>query len=147
MDINIFKIIYSKPFLGAIIAQSTSQIFKVFQPIFYGKKPEFNRIADYGGIPSAHTAFIIGLTTGIGLKEGWSSSLFAMAVVFSSTLIYDIIKLRKTVEITLNMSLELMKHNNLKIPDNIPQFKAHTSLEIIVGGIWGIICALIIFFI
>lgn len=145
MDINIFKVFLAKPFLAAIIAQASSQIFKIFLPVFQGKPPDIKKIADYGDIPSAHTAFIVAVTIEIGLQNGWASSIFSLAAVVASILIYDIIKLRKTVEINLKMSKQLMELNKLPLEKNMPQFKAHTLLEVVVGGIWGTVCAVIIF--
>jgi len=35
------------------------------------------------GMPSAHSAFVVGLTTAVGIKEGTGSSLFAVALVLT----------------------------------------------------------------
>lgn len=147
MNFNIFEVLLNKPFLAAIIAQLTSQIFKIFLPCFQGKPPDIRKFADYGDIPSAHTAFIMGITIGIGLETGWNSSLFGLAVVMAGIMIYDIIKLRKTVEINITLTRLLAKKNKVAIPKNIPQFKGHSITEVVAGGVWGTICAVIIHYI
>lgn len=146
-DFNFLKVFLNKPFLAAIIAQLTSQVFKIFLPLFKGKPPDIRKFVDYGDIPSAHTAFIVGVTVGIGLETGWNSSLFGLAVVVAGILIYDIIKLRKTVEINITLTKLLAKKNKISVPKNIPQFKGHSITEVVAGGIWGTVCAVIIYFI
>ena len=146
-DFNIFKVLLNKPFLAAIVAQLTSQIFKIFLPCFRGKPPDIRKFADYGDIPSAHTAFIVGVTIGIGLETGWNSSLFGLAVVMAGILIYDIIKLRKTVEINITLTKQLAKKNKIAVPKDIPQFKGHSIAEVIAGGVWGTVCAVAVHFI
>ena len=42
-----------------------------------------------GGMPSSHTALVVGLTTAVGLKESLDSSLFALCLVFSLVVMYD----------------------------------------------------------
>lgn len=143
-DFNVFKVLLNKPFLAAIIAQVTSQVFKIFLPVFRGKPPDIRKFADYGDIPSAHTAFITGVTVGIGLESGFSSSLFGLAVVMAGILIYDIIKLRKTVEINITLTRALAKKNRIPVPKNIPQFKGHSILEVVAGGAWGALVAVIV---
>jgi acid phosphatase family membrane protein YuiD len=59
VDFKIWDIIFSPPAVAAIAAQFSSQAFKVFKPLVKGKPPDFTKIADYGGWPSAHTAFIV----------------------------------------------------------------------------------------
>ena len=171
LDFNIWEVIFNKPFIAAIIAQASSQFIKIFLPILEGKPPDIKRFTDYGGIPSAHTAFIVGVTCSIGLTEGWSSSLFALAVVVAAILISDIMRVRPAVESNKRQIERLLKRPAacaacgwrerlngcsrtysdlddflllLTDKDDSPQFKSHTTLEIIIGGIWGIICSVFV---
>lgn len=143
-DFNILEVLLNKPFLAAIIAQVTSQVFKIFLPVFKGKPPDIRKFADYGDIPSAHTAFIVGATVGLGLDAGWNSNFFGFAVVVAGILIYDIIKLRKTVEVNLTLTKLLAKKAKVAVPKDIPQFKGHSIAEVITGGVWGTICAIVV---
>jgi len=145
MNFNILEVFLSKPFLGAIIAQMSAQIIKIFIPIFRGKKPDAMNFFSYGDIPSAHTAFIVGVTFGIGLQEGWSSSIFALAVVVTSIIVYDIIKLRTAVEINLKYTEKLMEENKLPMDEKMPQFKGHSMFEVATGAAWGILWVIIVF--
>ncbi|MCD6449045.1 MAG: divergent PAP2 family protein [Thermotogaceae bacterium] len=76
----------------------------------------------YGGMPSGHSAFIFGMTTSVGLTEGFGSSLFAVTLGFSLIIASDLVRLRS------------------KISKDI----AHTWAEVTAGGIVGIIVAVVV---
>ena len=46
------------------------------------------------GMPSAHTAVTVSLTTALALKYGVTSDLFALAISFTVIIIYDAINVR-----------------------------------------------------
>lgn len=54
-----------------------------------------SRIFETGGMPSAHSAAVTALATGVGWSEGWSSSAFAIAAVFGYIVIYDATGIRR----------------------------------------------------
>lgn len=141
---EIWMIFINKPLISALIAQVSSQIFKIFLPLFRGGKINIKKFMHYGDIPSAHTAFIASLTFSIGFNSGWGSPLFAGAVVISGIVIYDILKLRKAVEISLTNTKTLMDKEGLKPEKKSPQFKGHSPVEVITGIIWGLIIAVVI---
>ncbi len=147
MDFKVWNIFVSKPIIAALGAQISSQVFKIFLPVFKGGRPDAKKFLNYGDFPSAHTAFVVAVVISIGLEVGWGSSIFALGGVIASILIYDIIKMRKTIEINIKLTKKLMAEHNLPIIEKIPQFKGHTYMEVIAGGIWGVICAIIVGFI
>ncbi len=141
---EVWKIFINAPLMSALIAQVSSQIFKMFLPLFQGKGINFKKFTHYGEIPSAHTAFITALTISIGFNEGWGSPLFAICGVVSGIIIYDILKLRTAVEISLETSKRFMEKENITYERKIPQFKGHYPVEVITGIGWGIIVAILI---
>lgn len=143
MDLKIWELFLNKPLVSAGIAQVSSQIFKIFLPLFRGKRPNIKKLTHYGDIPSAHTAFIVALSFSIAFNEGWASPLFAICAVVSSIIIYDILKLRTAVEISLKVSKKIIEKENIQMKQKIPQFKGHSSLEVITGIIWGFVVAVI----
>mmetsp|Transcript_23465 Transcript_23465/g.67007 ORF Transcript_23465/g.67007 Transcript_23465/m.67007 type:complete len:240 (-) Transcript_23465:141-860(-) len=42
-----------------------------------------------GGMPSSHTACVVGLVTSVGVNSGWRSDEFAMAAVLAAIVMYD----------------------------------------------------------
>lgn len=54
-----------------------------------GKQLDWFLALSPGGMPSSHTASVVGLTTAVGLLEGTSSTIFALALVISLVVAYD----------------------------------------------------------
>lgn len=66
-------------FLGFFLAQSA----KVFTHYYTEQKWDLTRLVSSGGMPSSHTALVLGLTAALGVLQGTSSPAFAIALVFS----------------------------------------------------------------
>jgi hypothetical protein len=82
ININIFDlslIFRNKIIVIALITWVLNQSLKLI--IFYisEKKWDIRRFFGAGGMPSTHSALSVCVATTIGLKEGWDSSLFALA--------------------------------------------------------------------
>jgi uncharacterized protein len=135
---------FNVPLVAALSAMATAQIFKIFLPLFKAKPPRFQNLFDYGGMPSGHTSFIVAMVVAVGINKGWTSSIFAVAAVVAAIMIYDILKLRRTVEANLNTTRELMKKGTIADNPNIPQFRGHTPVEVLVGSLWGVANAVVV---
>lgn len=131
--------------IASLAAMASSQLFKVFLPLVKGRAPDFRRITDYGGFPSAHSAFISACAFSIGLTEGFASRLFGLAVVCTAIIISDILRLRSTVAQSRVDIERLMEKTALPRPENFPQFRSHTRVEVFAGVAWGCLCAYLVF--
>jgi len=60
-----------------------------------GKKMGYKKIFGAGGMPSTHSAISISVAVAIGCKEGWDSSLFALALIFSMIVMADAAGVRR----------------------------------------------------
>lgn len=98
---------------------------------------------EYGGMPSAHTAFVLSLDTVVALHDGIMSTAFAVAVVFSLLIIRDAIGLRQFIGLhgrILNMLIrELPPREERKFPDHLVEQLGHTPLQAFVGGVIGLV--------
>jgi len=54
----------------------------------------FSNMLGSGGMPSAHSTFVIALSTAMGIKNGVWSDEFIMCLVFSIIIIYDALNVR-----------------------------------------------------
>ena len=72
-----------------IIVLITSQALKLATDGIKGNFDLRNLFISYGGMPSSHTAFSISITTLIGLRIGFDTSIFAMALVFTLLIMRD----------------------------------------------------------
>ena len=75
--------------LTPTIAWLVSQIFKFMFENMQQKKLRWDLFVRSGGMPSAHSASTASLATLIGLNEGFTSPIFAVAALFCLVVMYD----------------------------------------------------------
>ena len=78
---HIPAVVSSPALVAALLSFSIAQIAKVFTHYHATGQVDDTRIVGSGGMPSSHTALVVGLCTSIGLKEGMQSSIFALCLV------------------------------------------------------------------
>ena len=108
--------------------------------MFRQKKVRLEQVPTMGGMPSAHTALVTALSVSIGLKDGWSSSLFAISSCMSIVIIYDATGIRRAV----GLQAECLNHIMTDIIEGKPfpvkrlnELLGHTPLQVIIGGLIG----------
>ena len=108
-----------------------------------------------GGLPSSHTAAASSLAWAVGLREGFSASLFAIAFIFSLIVAYDAMNVRyfagENIRITKKLINDLANLVPLKITDTDYQIKlkevlGHTEIEVVSGYILGLLVAAVLGF-
>ena len=124
-----------------IIAVGIQFLCQAFKLIYYSlrdRKFNIKYAVTSGGMPSSHSAFASALCVSIGLRQGVVSDLFAVAAVFSLVLMYDAMRVRKTVEKQGRLLKTIAAQ--LKIEqkgEDIPDMVGHSPLEVIVGILIG----------
>ena len=80
---------------AGILAAATAQIIKFFIFTYKTKKINFKIFTTTGGMPSSHSAGVMGLSTSVGLIEGWDSIIFAVAIGYALITMYDAAGVRR----------------------------------------------------
>lgn len=93
-----------------------------------------------GGMPSAHSAVVVSMTTAIALKYGMTSDLFAIAFAFTMIIIYDAINVR------FEAWLHATAINQAIWEKRFKESIGHLPSEAFAGSILGIMVALILFY-
>ncbi len=97
-----------------------------------------------GGMPSAHSATVVAMTTIIGLKDGIDSGLFGLAVLFSLIVMYDAMKVRRSSGEQGLAIHALIKESKSKV--KLPRVaKGHSPLEVVFGVILGLVIGVVVF--
>ena len=145
-----------KILIAALAAGFLAQFLKALMISWKKKKSfRFKYVTFYGGMPSAHAAFLAALSTGVLIQEGLASASFAICIILSIIIIRDAFGFRMLLE-NQGMALKKMIKNNheqYKDIENDSRFKTigyrvgHTIPEITVGGIFGILVTLAVFYI
>lgn len=93
-------------------------------------------------MPSSHTAFVVGLTAAVGVKEGTDSSLFAMCLIFSLIVMYDATGVRQHAgrqALVLNIILsEMPADHPAQECGRLRDSLGHTPRQVAVGAVVGI---------
>lgn len=97
-----------------------------------------------GGMPSAHSASVIAVATLVGLRDGFSSGLFAVALLFAAIVMYDAVMVRRSSGEQGRAIQRLIREQKSSIP--LPRAaKGHTPLEALAGAVLGGLIGLVVF--
>ncbi len=147
--INFLRDLFTNPlFLAAasgwFVAQASKMILEALKNGFH---PE--RLSGGGGMPSAHSATVVGLLCETGIRYGAAGFEFVIALFFVIIVIYDAMGVRYTTgreAAALNrLRRRDLEAGNSPVTDHdLDEKMGHTLPEIIVGCIIGILCAVIV---
>ena len=131
-----------------IVAAISAQIIKFIGESIKYKKLNWERLFNgNGGMPSTHTSFTFSLTVTIGILQGFSSPLFAIALVFSCVVGYDAMGLRMESgkqAIAINKIVSELFFRNTRIGiQHLKEQLGHKPFEVVMGIIWASICSIV----
>lgn len=141
---NLGQIQNNDVLMAALLAWAIAQVLKIISWAFVSKELNFKRLVEPGGMPSSHSAFVTSLATGIGLYEGFDSTLFALATVFAVIVMYDASGVRRAAgkqARVLNAIIEDLNRRELH-PERLRELLGHTPIEVFVGALLGVVIAL-----
>lgn len=126
-----------------------AQILKAITGIFKIKKftvTEF--LFGTGGMPSSHTAAVIGLLTACGVKYGLDSGYFAISFILAMIVIRDAMGMRRQVgehAKALNLIFkELVESKDVEHTQKaFSELAGHTPLQVYAGAAVGLVVALL----
>ena len=97
-----------------------------------------------GGMPSAHTATMISLTTVIGLCDGFESGLFGLASLLSLIVMHDAMRVRRATgeQGTAIEALIKEQKSKVKVPYSA---NGHLLKEVVAGFILGLLIGIVVF--
>ncbi len=105
----------------------------------------FRQLYLSGNMPSAHSASVVALLTIIGLKDGISSPVFAVSLLFAAVVMYDAVMVRRSSGEQGEAVTKLIKESKSSI--KLPRVaKGHTPLEVLAGAVVGLLVAFLVYF-
>jgi acid phosphatase family membrane protein YuiD len=137
-----------KYLIAPIVAWTIAQVTKVVYVSLRQGRLNLRVLAEMGGMPSSHSAIVMGLTTGIGRINGVSSPLFAIALIFSFVVMYDAAGVRRAAgrqAAILNRLVEDLVAMRGIQEERLRELLGHTPVEVLVGAALGILVGLIPF--
>ncbi|OLC01511.1 MAG: divergent PAP2 family protein [Chloroflexi bacterium] len=133
--------------LAAIVAWAIAQVAKVLISSFQLRRLNLRVLADPGGMPSSHSAIVMGLTTAIGKYAGITSAAFAIALIFSFVVMYDAAGVRRAAgrqAAVLNRVVQDLVHMRGMQEAELRELLGHTPVEVLIGAVLGIAVGLIL---
>ena len=133
----------------AALVQVSCQIFKIVYYSIKDRKLGLSYVTATGGIPSSHSAFVTALSVTVGIRNGFTSDLFAVSAVFSLIVMYDAVRLRGIVQRQSRLLNRLTSKYHPGEHENLREMVGHTPVEIaagvLVGGVISGVLALWVF--
>ncbi|NJO79677.1 MAG: divergent PAP2 family protein [Cyanobacteria bacterium RM1_2_2] len=127
----------------SFIACVLAQILKLVVELIRHGKVSFRTLVETGGMPSAHSALVTALATGIGQTQGWASSEFALAFVFAIIVMYDAAGVRQAAgkqARILNQIVDEFFHENATFSeDRLKELLGHTPVQVLAGSALGVV--------
>ena len=122
------------------------QLFKVIYDLVTTHKFNFKRILGAGGMPSSHSAVVVGLATLIGKDVGVGSPMFALSLVLAFVVMYDAAGVRRAAgkqAKLLNKIIETPGLTSVEVSERLVEVLGHTPKQVLVGALIGLIAGLI----
>lgn len=136
------SLLENRVLMVALIASLIAQVTKLAIELGKNRKINIRVLVETGGMPSAHSALVTALATGVGLKMGWSSPDFAIAAIFAIIVMYDAAGVRqaagKQARILNQIIDELFREHPTFNEDRLKELLGHTPFQVIVGSALGV---------
>ena len=130
---------------SGVLAAFFAQVIKFIIFTIHTKKINFKIFTTTGGMPSSHSAGVMGLSTSVGLIEGFDSVIFSVALGYALITMYDAAGVRraagKTAACLNKMMDDFYKHDVQAIGGKLKELLGHTPFEVIMGALFGILFA------
>jgi acid phosphatase family membrane protein YuiD len=132
---------------SAFFSWLVAQVSKMSSGFSRTGRLDFTYLASTGGMPSAHCAMVSGLATAVGLREGFGSTLFVLAMVFAMVVMFDASTVRRAAGLQARLLneivAELFKEHRFS-ERKMHELLGHTRLEVFMGMMVGILTALLV---
>jgi acid phosphatase family membrane protein YuiD len=127
--------------LPPLVAWVIAQAAKVTLTSVRQRRLNLRVLAETGGMPSSHSAIVMGLTASVGKYSGLASAPFAIALIFTFVVMYDAAGLRRAAgrqAEVLNRLVEDLVHMRGVQEARLRELLGHTPFEVLIGAVIGL---------
>jgi uncharacterized protein len=140
-------LLHNSVLIAALIAWGTAQIVKVPVDYFRTREWHWGLLLTVGGMPSSHSALIVGATNAIGLFFGYANPMFALGVVIAMIVTYDAAGVRRQAGMhaeRINTLFDELLKGHMWDENELREVLGHTPLEVLAGIVWGLLVTTIV---
>ena len=133
--------------VASFLAWAIAQLTKTMYELIRYRELRLNQLVSSGGMPSSHSALVMGLATATGRIAGLNSAEFAISLVLAAIVMYDAAGVRRAVSIQariLNQMIDEAFQGKPFAEKRLRELIGHTPIQVIVGGLLGIGVALLV---
>ena len=132
--------------LAAVASWVAAQFIKLLAFVIRERRFDYGFLFRLGGMPSSHTASAAACATSVGLRTGFGSPVFAVALGMLALIMIDAQSVRRAAGAQarlLNQMAEDFYRNHKFSPEKLVEFLGHTRLEVLMGALLGLAIALL----
>jgi acid phosphatase family membrane protein YuiD len=133
--------------IAPLVAWTIAQTAKVIIYSVREHRLNLRVLAVTGGMPSSHSAIVMGMATAVGKYAGVNSAAFAIALIFSFVVMYDAAGLRRAAgrqAAILNRLVEDLVNMRGVQEAKLRELLGHTPVEVLAGAVLGVAAGLIL---
>lgn len=131
--------------LVAFSAIFLAQIIKCILHLIVKRNLDLRLFTTTGGMPSSHSAGVVGLSTTVGFITGFSSIEFAIAIGYAFIVMYDAAGVRRAAgkqAACLNrIIMDIYKQDLQEAGGKLKELLGHTPMQVVAGAAFGIVYA------
>ncbi|HEY9860139.1 MAG TPA: divergent PAP2 family protein [Candidatus Obscuribacterales bacterium] len=135
-------ILDNRVLIVALVSCLVAQVLKVIVELAKNRKLNIRALVETGGMPSAHSALVAALATGVGQTVGWATSEFAIAFIFAIIVMYDAAGVRQAAgkqARILNQIIDEVLHEQYEFTEaRLKELLGHTPVQVFVGSALGV---------
>ena len=137
----ILEILGNRVIQAAALAWAVAQALKVMLTLAISRRFDKSRVLGSGGMPSSHSAMACAMLMTIGFREGFSSSIFALAFCFSGVVMYDAAGVRRSTgknAAVINLLMDMLSGNGYTFDEKrLKELVGHTPIQVLAGALLG----------
>jgi acid phosphatase family membrane protein YuiD len=144
------KAFFENPiFLASISSWFFSQLIKAVTVLVRPRRKRIKEVFEAltwrtGGMPSSHASLVTAMTTSVAFQEGLGSNLFVISFWISLIVLRDAMGVRRSSGLQARVLNALGRNVAEKLGIEyrpVKEIHGHTPLEVIAGGLLGVIIA------
>jgi len=132
-------------FWSSFLGWTVAQTIKLVRAAVKTRSIDFEYLVSTGGMPSAHSAMVMGLATSIGLTEGFGTPVAMLAVGFAAVTTFDAATVRhaagEQAKVLNRIVGDLVKAHHFPTVAHLKELLGHTRKEVLWGMATGVLVA------
>lgn len=145
MNLNFGDIFFNPVLMCGFWGYLVAQLIKVAADCVQNRRITFRRMVGSGGMPSSHSATVVGAAVAAGMSYGFDSGVFGLAVILSTIVMYDAAGVRRAAgnhARAINDLMERLFDEGETDFEELKELLGHEPMEVFMGALLGLVIAI-----